>query len=54
MKKFVFTVVLNNNQESGVEIVTIIAKNIQSAVAKLCQGEFYNEDNISSIAIVRG
>lgn len=54
MKKFVFTVVLNNNQESGVEIVTVMAKNMLFAVIKLYLSKLFKEDDISSIAIVRG
>jgi hypothetical protein len=53
MKKYVFTLHLDTEQEQGVDQVPVIAKNIQSAIAKLCQGNFYNEDQIINIAIVK-
>ncbi len=33
--------------------VPIIAKNIQSALAKLCTGGYYNENQITNISITK-
>lgn len=49
MKKYVFTLHLDTKEEQ----VPIVAKNIQSAVAKLCQGDYYNEDQIVNISIFK-
>lgn len=53
MKKYIFTLDLNTDQEKGVDQIPVIAKNIQSAIAKLCQGDFYKEDQIVNIAIIK-
>ena len=49
MKKFVFTV----KQPGGDETIPVVAKNLASAVAKLSQGGFYSEDDITNIEIVK-
>ena len=53
MKKYIFTIHIDTEEEQGVELVPIMAKNIQSAVAKLCQGDFYQEDQIINITVVK-
>lgn len=53
MKKYVFTIHLERKEEQGVDQIPVIAKNLQSALAKLCQGGFYNEDQVINIAIVK-
>lgn len=53
MKKYVFTLHLDTKEETGVDQIPVVAKNLQSALAKLCQGGFYNEDQVINISIVK-
>ena len=53
MKKYVFTITIHDNKELGVDQVTLFAKNMQSAIAKLCQGDFYNEDKVINVSIFK-
>lgn len=52
MKKYVFTIHIDNSDETGVDQIPVIAKNLQSALAKLCQGGFYNENQVINISIL--
>jgi 3-phosphoglycerate kinase len=40
-------------KELGVDQIPIIAKNMQSALAKLCQGDFYTEDQVINVSIFK-
>lgn len=51
MKRYVFTLHLDTEEEQGVDQIVIVAKNMQSAIAKLCHGDFYNEDQVINVAI---
>lgn len=51
MKKYVFTIAIDTPEEQGVDQIPIIAKNMQSALAKLCQGDFYTEDQVINVGI---
>lgn len=53
MKKYIFTICIDNEEEKGVELVPILAKNMQSAIAKLCLEDYYSEDQISNVAIIK-
>jgi hypothetical protein len=53
MKKYIFTIALHGAKELGVDQIPIIAKNMQSALAKLCQGDFYTEDQVINVSIFK-
>jgi len=53
MKKYIFSIHFDTEEDQGVELVPIMAKNIQSSIAKLCQGDFYQENQIINIAVVK-
>ena len=47
MKRYIFTL------DSQVLPVIIMAKNMQSAIAKLCSGDFYKEEEIKQVEIIK-
>jgi hypothetical protein len=51
MKRYIFTI--KTTPENKEEMIPVVAKNIQSAIAKLCQGDYYNEDQIRYIQIFK-
>ena len=53
MKKYIFTIAPDTPEEQGVDQIPIIAKNMQSAMAKLCQGDFYTEDQVIEVSIFK-
>lgn len=52
-KRYIFTLHLDTAEEKGADQVSIIAKNMQSAIAKLTADDYYNEDQIINVSIFK-
>lgn len=52
-KRYVFTLHLDTTEEKGADLVVIIAKNMQSAIAKLTVDNYYNEDQITNVSVIK-